>query len=169
MRIKFCNIKIGKVKSERGFTLMELIFVTVVTGIISSTLILPFMSSKKQGTRPEIYATATYLAEKEIEELKNGGYTNIANPSKGRMGNVDSPVTFYPGTPREITYTEKSVREYVRRDGSNFVSDDPDDPYLPVTEFIRVTETVSNTKNSDVVSLWTILAKDFYDKDVVNP
>ena len=147
MRIKFCNIKIGKVKSEKGFTLMELIFVTVVTGIISSTLILPFMSSIKQGTRPEIYATATYLAEKEIEELKNGGYTNVT----GNLGNVPSTLTL-----NGRLYTEDSVREYVSRDvaGSFIFSATP-------TEFIRVTETVSNSENSDVVSLWTILAKTF--------
>ena len=75
-----------KVKSEKGFTLLELIFVTVVTGILSSTLILPFTSSIKQGTRPEIYATAAYLAHKEIEELRNGGYTNVT----GSLGTVPS-------------------------------------------------------------------------------
>ena len=161
MQIKFFKSKIGKVKSEKGFTLVELIFVTVVIGTLSSSLMLPLLNSIKQGTRPEIYATATYLAEKEIEELKNAGYTIVT----GNLGDVPSSVTFYPGTPKEITYTENSVREYVRRVGSNFV--DPD-PLFPITKFIRITETVSNTKNSNVVSLWTILAKDFYDP-VVNP
>jgi prepilin-type N-terminal cleavage/methylation domain-containing protein len=152
MRIKFCNIKIGKVNSEKGFTLLELIFVTTVTGILSSTLVLPFMAGLKQGTRPEIYTTATYLAQKEIEELKNAGYT-IAT---GELGNVPSSVTFFNGTPREITYTEDSVREYVSHSGSTFTYS------ATPTEFIRVTETVSNTKNSDVVTLWAFLAKDFY-------
>jgi type II secretory pathway pseudopilin PulG len=167
MRIKFFKSKIDKVKSEKGFTFVELIFVTVVIGTLSSSLMLPLLNSIKQGTRPEIYATATYLAEKEIEELKNAGYTIVADPDAvpSNMGDVSSSVTFYPGTPREITYTEKSVREYVRRVGSNFV--DPD-PLFPITEYIRVTETVTNTKNSAVVSLWTILAKGFYDP-VVNP
>ena len=156
MRIKFFNSKIDKVKSEKGFTFVELIFVTIVTGILSSSLMLPLMNSIKEGTRPQIYATATYLAEKEIEELKNAGYTNIAD---GDMGDVPSPITFYPGTPREIEYTENSVREYVSYTGGTFVySASP-------TEYIRVTETVTNTKNSAVVSLWTILAKDFYDPD----
>lgn len=155
MRIKFCNINIGKVKSEKGFTFLELIFVMVVTGILSSTLILPFTSSMNWGIRPEIYATATYLAQKEIEELKNGGYTNVA----GNLGNVPSSVTFHLGTPREITYTEDSIREYVSYSGGTFVTSGSP------TEFIRVTETVSNSENSDVVTLWTILAKDFYDPD----
>ena len=158
MRMEFFKSKIDKVKSEKGFTLVELIFVTVVTGILSSSLMLPLLNSVKQGTRPEIYATATYLAEKEIEELKNAGYT-IAT---GELGNVSSSVTFFSGAPREIEYTEDSVREYVSYSGGTFVYS------ATPTVYIRVTETVTNTKNSDVVSLWTILAKDFYDP-VVNP
>ena len=113
----------------------------------------------KEGTRPQIYATATYLAVKELEELKTGGYTYVA---ASYMGNSPSIVTLYDGTPRKIIYTEDSVREYVSYSGGTFVySASP-------TEYIRITETVSNDENSDVVSLWTILIKDFYDP-VVNP
>ncbi len=148
MRIKFCNIKPGKVKSEKGFTLLELIFVTVVTGILSSTLILPFANSMKQGTRPEIYATATYLAQKELEEFRNAGYTNAA----GNLGTVPSNVTL-----KGRTYTEDSIREYVSHSAGSFSTS------ATPTEFIRITETVSNSENSDVVTLWTILVKDFYD------
>ena len=162
MRITFFKNKIDKVKSEKGFTLVELIFVTVVTGILSSSLMLPLLNSVKQGTRPEIYATATYLAEKEIEELKNAGYTIVADPdnvlNNDLMGDKPSDVTL-----NGRKYDEDSFREYVSYTGSAFVhSDSP-------TEFIRITETVSNDENSDVVSLWTILIKDFYDKNVVNP
>ena len=148
MRIKFCNIKIWKVTSEKGFTLMELIFVMTVTGILSSTLVLPFSSGLKQGTRPEIYATATYLAQKEIEEFKNAGYTLAT----GQLGFVPSYVTL-----EGRLYTENSNREYVSHSGSTFTYS------ATPTEFIRITETVSNSENSDVVTLWAILAKDFYD------
>jgi type II secretory pathway pseudopilin PulG len=161
MRIKFFKSKIDKVKSEKGFTFVELIFVTVVIGTLSSSLMLPLLNSIKQGTRPEIYATATYLAEKGIEELKNAGFT-IAT---GELDDDDpSYITLYSGTPREIEYTEDSVREYVSYDSILKTFDTSASP----TEYIRVTETVSNDKNSAVVSLWTILAKDFYDP-VVNP
>jgi hypothetical protein len=109
---------------------------------------LPFTSSIKQGTRPEIYATAAYLAQKEIEEFRNAGYTNAV----GNLGNVSSSVTL-----KGRLYTEDSIREYVSHSGGTFVTS------ASPTEFIRVTETVSNSENSDVVTLWTILAKDFYD------
>ncbi len=148
MRIKFCKIKMEKVKSEKGFTLLELIFVTVVTGILSSTLILPFANSMKQGTRPEIYATATYLAQKEIEEFRNAGYTNAI----GQLGNVPSYVTL-----KGRNYTEDSIREYVSHSGGTFGTS------TAATEFIRITETVSNNRNSDVIELWTILVRSFYD------
>ena len=137
-----------KVKSEKGFTLLELIFVMVIVGVLSSTLILPFMSGMKQGTRPEIYATATYLAQKEIEEFRNAGYTNVT----GNLGNIPSSVTL-----KGRLYTENSIREYVSYTSGAFVSSGG-----TPTEFIRVTETVSNDKNSDVVTLWTILVKDFF-------
>ena len=163
MRIKFFNSKIDKVKSENGFTFVELIFVTIVTGILSSSLMLPLLNSVKQGTRPEIYATATYCAEKEIEELKNAGYTIVADPdndlNNDLMGDKPSDVTL-----NGRTYYEASFRDYVSYDSDldSFIhSDSP-------TEYIRITETVSNSENSDVFSLWAILAKDFYDP-VVNP
>ena len=159
MRIKFCNINIGKVKSEKGFTLLELIFVMVVTGILSSTLILPFLSSIKQGTRPEIYATATYLAQKEIDEFRNAGYTNIAGDIDN-FGTVTSNVDDLNGR----DYSEVSFREYVSYSGGTFVNSGGTPGSTP-TEFIKVTESVSNSENSDVVTLWTILAKDFYDPD----
>jgi prepilin-type N-terminal cleavage/methylation domain-containing protein len=142
-----------KVQSESGFTLIELIMVMVVTGIISSTLILPFMAGLQRATSPEISATATYLAQKEIEEFRNAGYTITG----GILGPVDSTVTFYAGTPREITYTEGSIREYVSYSSGTFTTS------ASATEFIRVTETVSNDENSDVVALWTILVRNFYD------
>ncbi|WP_096894476.1 type II secretion system protein [Candidatus Scalindua japonica] len=147
MKNSFCKNRIWDLKSERGFTLVELVMIITVTGVLSSTLVVPFATGIKQGTRPEIYATATYLAQKEIEELKNAGYT-IATSN---LGNVPSSVTL-----NGRLYTENSTREYVSHSGSTFTySASP-------TDFIRVTESVSNSENADVVTLWAILAKDFY-------
>ncbi len=154
MRIKFCNINIGKVKSEKGFTLLELIFVTVIVGILSSTIIMPIISGLRQGIRPEIMATAMYTAEKELEELKVGGYSNIA----GYCNSVVPSSIELKG----VTYNESSTREYVSYSGGALVTS------VTPTAFIRVIETVSNSENSEDVSMWTILPKDFYDQ-VANP
>ena len=137
-----------KVQSERGFTLIGFILVMVVTGILSSTLILPFMAGLKRGISPEISSTATHLAQKEIEEFRNAGYTNVT----GELGNVPSYITL-----EGRDYTENSIREYVSYSGGTFATS------ASPTQFIRVTETVSNDENSDVVSLWTILVRSFYD------
>jgi len=157
MRIKFCNIKIGKAKSEKGFTLLELIFVTVVTGILSSTLILPFMSSINQGTRPEIYNTATYLAVDEAEWKRSDGYS-IVKLAIDAGSNPLIVVTNPPLTVGGRPYTVQTVSEYVSHSAGGFsFSATP-------TEFIRITATVSNPDITSVI-LSEILTKDFYDPD----
>jgi prepilin-type N-terminal cleavage/methylation domain-containing protein len=134
------------VKSERGFTLLELIMVMVVMGIISSALVLPFLAGLKQATRPEIYATATYLAQEEIEKKRSEGYSTTS----GSIGTSSPTVPPLKGR----TYTKQVVTEYVTHSSGSFSTS------ASSTEFIKVTATVSN---SDInVELWTILAKDFY-------
>lgn len=148
MQIKFCKNRIWNVKSERGFTLMEIVMVVTVTGILSSTLVTPFINGIKQGTRPEIYATATYLAQKKIEELRSSGYTTTSGSIGTSTGNV---------TKKGRIYTEQVVTEYVTHSGSSFSTSGSS------TEYIRATATVSNSVIPDNVIIWTILAKDFYD------
>ena len=140
-------------KSERGFTLMELIMVVTVTGILSSTLVVPFTTGIKQGTRPEIYATATYLAQQRIEEQRSSGYTSTS----GTLGTSTSTTT-----KNGRNYDEQIITKYVDHDDVNDVFVDA---ASPPSEFIKVTVTVSNTTIPDDIVLWTILAKDFYDPD----
>ncbi|MBC8550124.1 MAG: type II secretion system protein [Candidatus Brocadiales bacterium] len=150
MKIKLCKNRIWNVKSESGFTLMELIMVVTLTGILSSTLVIPFTTGITQGTRPEIYATATYLAQQKIEELRSGGYTTTS----GSLG-----TTSVNATKKGRVYTEQVVTEYVTHAAGSFSNS------ASSTEYIRATVTVSNTTIPDDVVIWTILAKDFYDPD----
>ncbi len=151
MRIKFFNIETGKVKSEKGFTLVELIIVTIVTSIISSSLILPFLSSIKNGTQPEIYNTASYLAVEEIERIKSEGYS-VATGSIG----TDMPV--HPDI-KGRTYNYEIVTEYVTNSAGSFSNS------ATPTEFIRATVTLGNANIPNDIVLWEILPKDFYDKN----
>ncbi len=160
MQITSCNINMEKIKSEKGFTLLELILVTTVTGILSSTLILPFTSSIREGTHPEIYNTATYLAAEVLEEYRSGGYTYVKTNNSTLIGDPISP-------PRgDVT---KKGRTYSHVISAGYV-DDPSDTSLDTstsTEYIKVKVTVSNSDIPNDVELWTILAKDFYDPDPI--
>lgn len=151
MQIKFFKIKMESVESEKGFTLLELIFVMVVTGILSSTLIPPFASSMNQGTQPEIYATATYLAMAEIEKKRSEGYTYTMT---NNIGTSNSTVSM-----NVRSYNVQVVAGYVTHSGSNF-SDPP--VASPASQFIKVAVTISNTNMPHNVELWTILANGFY-------
>jgi prepilin-type N-terminal cleavage/methylation domain-containing protein len=72
--IKFCSIKTGKIKSEKGFTLLELMLVLVVVSVLSSVLVMPFISNLNEGGRPDIYATATQLATADIEDHRSQAF-----------------------------------------------------------------------------------------------
>ncbi|HHT9117584.1 MAG TPA: type II secretion system protein [Candidatus Hypogeohydataceae bacterium YC38] len=135
------------VTSARGFTLIELIMVIAIAGILTSTLMSPFFTGVKQGTRPEIYATALYLAEEEIETRRSTGYASATN------GTSTSSVTVPTGGTR--TYSKTVVTEYVTYASGSFSTS------VSATEYKRVTVTVSGPNISNI-SLWTILAKDFY-------
>ena len=132
--------------------------VTVVTGIISSTLILPFNSSIKQATRPEIYNTATFLAVEVLEEYRSNGYDNVIINSSTMIGDPISP-------PKSDI--DKKNRTYSLVVRAGYV-DDPSDTTLDTstaTEYIKVQVTVSNSIISNDVVLWEILTKDFYNPD----
>ncbi len=156
MQIKHGNIEMESMNTEKGFTFLELIFVMLVTGIISSTLILPFSSSIKHGTRPEIYNTATYLAVEVMEEYRSTGYPNVVINSSTLIGDPVSPV--WPDvTKKGRTYSLDIRAGYV---------DDPSDTSLDTTtttEYIKVQVTVSNSDIPNDVVLWEILTEDFYD------
>jgi prepilin-type N-terminal cleavage/methylation domain-containing protein len=157
-----------KVRSEKGFTFLELIFVMVVTGILSSTLILPFTAGLKQGTRPEIYNTATYLAVEVLEEYKSEGYTYVKTNNSTLIGDPISPaLTDVQLASYDANGNITRTRTYSRVVRAGYV-DDPSDTSLDTstaTEYIKVTVTVSNSDIPNNVELWTILAKDFYDPD----
>jgi prepilin-type N-terminal cleavage/methylation domain-containing protein len=148
-RFKSCCIQRAEATSDKGFTLLELIIVLVIAGIITSTLLSTFFTALKQGMRSEIYTTALYLVQQEIEKKRAVGYENAI------IGSEETNVIIPEGGGR--TYTVRVLTEYVE-----YSSDSFNIPDSPPTEYKRVTVTVSNTDISDV-SMWTILAEDIYD------
>ncbi len=75
--VKFCSKKSGKVKSEEGFTLVEVVLVFVVVSILSSSLVLPFLSSLNEGTRADIYTNAAHIASMDIDSWRAGSFSAI--------------------------------------------------------------------------------------------
>ncbi len=150
MQIKRWNTKMWKVKSEKGFTFLELVMVMVVTGILSSTLILPFTSSMKQATLPEVYNTAAYIALGELETIRGNSYS-VMKLSVG---------SYVPGIP---THTVKG-RVYNVAVDTAYVSysDGSFNTSITPTELIMATAIVSNTGITDI-SMSEILTDDFFD------
>ncbi len=141
-----------KVKSEKGFTLLELIFVMVIIGVLSSSLVLPFISNLKQATRPEMYNTATYISVGMMETARAQGYTNIRADIEGATNPNPTTNTQDVGG---RTYTWTKVDEFVSHSAGNFsFSSTP-------TEYIKVTTTVS-CPGITGISMSEILARDFY-------
>ncbi len=97
--IKFCSIKTERVKSEEGFTLLEVVLVFVVMSILSSTIVLPFITSLNSGTKADIHATAAQLAAADIENLRGQGFASL-------VGGV---------SPSAVTTTTINNRSYERQ------------------------------------------------------
>lgn len=63
-----------EVMNRRGFTLIETIVVIVVAGLILAAMVVPFTTGIRQSTKPEMVATAMYLAQMEMEALMQFDY-----------------------------------------------------------------------------------------------
>lgn len=65
-------------KSDRGFTLIEIIILIVIAGIILPVIIIPFAASVKDSGKPEMVNIAMYLAHRRMEEFMKYNYSNAA-------------------------------------------------------------------------------------------
>ncbi len=60
--------------NSRGFTLIETIVLIVMAGIVIAAIAVPFTTGIRQSTKPEMVATAMYLAQLEMEALMQFNY-----------------------------------------------------------------------------------------------
>ncbi len=151
--IKYCSSKTGKVKSEKGFTLVELLVVLVVTGVLASTLVIPFASNVNQAARPGIYTTATQLASADLEYQKMLGFSAITVPNGAVAG---SSTTVINGRSYTRTVTTSYADADFNAGGNSFVAPVTND-YIIVEA--TVTETTMNPNLS--VSLKSIITPDY--------
>jgi len=60
--------------NKKGFTLIEIIILIVLAGILISAIVVPFTTGIRGSTKPEMVATAMYLAHQQMETLMEFNY-----------------------------------------------------------------------------------------------
>jgi type II secretory pathway pseudopilin PulG len=126
---------------RRGFTLIEIIALIVMAGIIIPAIIVPFATGIRESNKPEMVATAMYLAHQRMEELMKYDYCNAALNVTGGF------VAFTTGG--EPNYTGLNNIAYV---DDTFTASGSDVGY----KMIQVTVTDPQGSTYDVYSVVTL-------------
>ena len=82
-----------EVMNRKGFTLIEVIVLIVIAGIAIAAIIVPFTTGIRQSTKPEMVATAMYLAQLEMEALMQFNYCQ-PNLATGTTAMAPAPAPF---------------------------------------------------------------------------
>jgi len=89
---------------RRGFTLIETLALIVMAGITISAIVVPFTTGIRAGKKPEMVATAMYLAHQKMEELMKFNYCRAPDLTPG---------TYTLPAPAIAGYTWQWVISYV--------------------------------------------------------
>jgi len=81
--------------NRKGFTLIEIIVLIVMAGIIIPTIVVPFATGIKGSRKPEVVATAMYLAHQKMEELMKFNYDQTPDLTPGTYTLPAPPMTGY--------------------------------------------------------------------------
>jgi type II secretory pathway pseudopilin PulG len=120
--------------NKKGFTLIEIIVLIVMAGIIIPAILVPFATGVKGSGKPEMVATAMYLAQQRMEELMKYNYCYTALNVTGGF------VVFTTG--REPQYTGLNNIAYV---DNTFTASGSDVGYKMIT--VTVTDPQGSTYN----------------------
>jgi type II secretory pathway pseudopilin PulG len=80
---------------SNGFTLIEIIVLIVIAGIIIPTIVIPFATGIRSSNKPEMVATAMYLAHQKMEELMKFDYGRAPELNPGTYTLPAPPITGY--------------------------------------------------------------------------
>ncbi len=83
--------------NKKGFTLIEIIILIVLAGIIIPAIVVPFATGIRGSGKPEMVATAMYLAHYKMEELMKYNYCQ-ASLSTGTYTTPAPSITGYTWT-----------------------------------------------------------------------
>jgi len=81
--------------NRRGFTLIEIIVLIVMAGILISAIVVPFTTGIRTSNKPEMVATAMYLAHQKMEELMKFNYCQAPDLTPGTYTLPAPPIAGY--------------------------------------------------------------------------
>lgn len=88
-------------KSQKGFTLVEVLVAVALLSIIGVGLVSALGGATKVLLKADTRETARDLAQAQMESVQNQAYDNITNPS-GIYDIIPNLATLYPGYDVEI-------------------------------------------------------------------
>jgi prepilin-type N-terminal cleavage/methylation domain-containing protein len=113
------------IRSERGFTLIEIIIAIVLIGIAVPGIMIPF-SGLSDTKNPEYTVQGSFIAQKRIEQIANATQGNalsncIAPPTEGDYSLSCTAATVNatdPDTAATSTFATKIILTVIRADGA---------------------------------------------------
>jgi type II secretory pathway pseudopilin PulG len=81
--------------NKKGFTLIEIIVLIVMAGILISAIVVPFTTGIRASNKPEMVATAMYLAHQKMEELMKFNYCQAPDLTPGTYTLPAPPIAGY--------------------------------------------------------------------------
>jgi len=124
---------LAKGMNDKGFTLIEIIVLIVMAGVLLPAIIVPFVTGVRGSGKPEVVATAMYLAHQKMEELTKFDYSRAPELNPG---------TYTLPAPPISGYTWQWVISYV---DNNFNASGSDVGYKMIR--VSVTDPQSSTYN----------------------
>ena len=80
---------------KKGFTLIETIILIVMAGILLPAIVVPFATGIRGSGKPEVVATAMYLAHQKMEELMKFNYCRAPDLTPGTYTLPAPPIAGY--------------------------------------------------------------------------
>ena len=143
-----------KIKSNKGFTGVDIAISVVVLFIFISLIAVLVYNYNSSSQELQLKSVSTYIAIDEIEKIKNEGFEKYATLNKDSTQDKDgNPINTSVDTGKEGYYKTIIVKDYVDLDGNaNKI------PNLVKQITVKITYMFKAKEQS--VELTTILSKD---------
>ena len=138
-----------KIKSEKGFTGIDIAISVIVLFIFVSLIAMLIYSFNSTSREVELKSEATYLAVDEIENIKNQGFKAIETISLNNGGNPYKDEE----SPEAGFYTKVIINDYTDIEGN-------EDKIPNLVKQVTVQISYMFKGKTEIVELSTILTRD---------